>query len=286
MCWCSNTREIPDRDLIKRVIGLPGDTVECATSSCSSTGPSRRKRPRGSCFRQTPGATGRRGATHAGISGPSECRRTGPSDGRQPRQLRGQPLLGRVAANPRERQGALSLLVCWRRRLASAGSHVPTDSLARVPSGTAKREAVRRLFRELRNALLIALGILSAGMGLQGFLLSSNFIDGGVTGISMLLAKDTPVCRCRSAAGHQPAVRRHGLPPDGRRVRGAKRAGHRRPRGGPRDDSVSRRHAGPGADGRVRRVVPRSRHRAGDSRRCGAGRHRDRGAAHQPAQTC
>jgi uncharacterized membrane-anchored protein YitT (DUF2179 family) len=35
---------------------------------------------------------------------------------------------------------------------------------------------------------LITLGILSAGLGLKGFLLSSHFIDGGVTGISMLLA--------------------------------------------------------------------------------------------------
>jgi len=36
--------------------------------------------------------------------------------------------------------------------------------------------------------MFIVLGILSAGMGLKGFLLSSRFIDGGVTGISMLLA--------------------------------------------------------------------------------------------------
>jgi uncharacterized membrane-anchored protein YitT (DUF2179 family) len=50
---------------------------------------------------------------------------------------------------------------------------------------------MRRLLGELLNAALIALGILSAGMGLKGFLLSSNFIDGGVTGISMLLAKTT-----------------------------------------------------------------------------------------------
>lgn len=40
---------------------------------------------------------------------------------------------------------------------------------------------------------LIVLGILSAGMGLKGFLLSSNFIDGGVTGVSMLLGTMTPV---------------------------------------------------------------------------------------------
>jgi uncharacterized membrane-anchored protein YitT (DUF2179 family) len=45
--------------------------------------------------------------------------------------------------------------------------------------------------RELLNVLLIVLGILSASMGLHGFLFSSNFIDGGVTGISMLLSKVT-----------------------------------------------------------------------------------------------
>jgi uncharacterized membrane-anchored protein YitT (DUF2179 family) len=47
------------------------------------------------------------------------------------------------------------------------------------------------VLRELLNATLIVLGILSAGMGLKGFLLSSNFIDGGVTGVCMLLAKTT-----------------------------------------------------------------------------------------------
>jgi len=37
--------------------------------------------------------------------------------------------------------------------------------------------------------LLIVAGIFSAAMGLKGFLLSSRFIDGGVTGISMLIAE-------------------------------------------------------------------------------------------------
>jgi uncharacterized membrane-anchored protein YitT (DUF2179 family) len=50
---------------------------------------------------------------------------------------------------------------------------------------------MKRLRREALNTVLIAAGILSAGMGLKGFLLSSNFIDGGVTGVSMLLAKMT-----------------------------------------------------------------------------------------------
>jgi uncharacterized membrane-anchored protein YitT (DUF2179 family) len=55
------------------------------------------------------------------------------------------------------------------------------------------------IIMKFKNALvdftLIAFGILSAGMGLKGFLLSSHFIDGGVTGISMLVADatDTPL---------------------------------------------------------------------------------------------
>ena len=43
--------------------------------------------------------------------------------------------------------------------------------------------------QEIRSWILIVLGIFSAGMGLKGFLLSSRFIDGGVTGVSMLIAE-------------------------------------------------------------------------------------------------
>jgi uncharacterized membrane-anchored protein YitT (DUF2179 family) len=45
--------------------------------------------------------------------------------------------------------------------------------------------------RETFNALLILGGIFAAAMGLKGFLFSSHFIDGGVTGISMLLSQTT-----------------------------------------------------------------------------------------------
>ncbi|MCD8742103.1 YitT family protein [Mucilaginibacter roseus] len=40
----------------------------------------------------------------------------------------------------------------------------------------------------INNTILILLGIISATFGLKGFLLSSHFIDGGVTGISMLIS--------------------------------------------------------------------------------------------------
>ena len=41
---------------------------------------------------------------------------------------------------------------------------------------------------ELRSLAFIAIAIISAAMGLKGFLLPSHFIDGGVTGISMLFS--------------------------------------------------------------------------------------------------
>lgn len=43
-------------------------------------------------------------------------------------------------------------------------------------------------FRTIKDTIFIIAGVLSAGMGIKGFLTSSHFIDGGVTGISMLLA--------------------------------------------------------------------------------------------------
>lgn len=43
--------------------------------------------------------------------------------------------------------------------------------------------------RETVNILLILVGIFSAGFGLKSFLLPNNFIDGGITGISLLISK-------------------------------------------------------------------------------------------------
>ncbi len=48
-----------------------------------------------------------------------------------------------------------------------------------------------RMRRQITNVFLILLGILSAGFGLKGFLLPNGFIDGGVTGISLLISKIT-----------------------------------------------------------------------------------------------
>jgi uncharacterized membrane-anchored protein YitT (DUF2179 family) len=45
--------------------------------------------------------------------------------------------------------------------------------------------------RIAKDALLIIVGIVAAGFGLEGFLLPNSFIDGGVTGISLLTAELT-----------------------------------------------------------------------------------------------
>ncbi|MBS1600048.1 MAG: YitT family protein [Bacteroidetes bacterium] len=47
------------------------------------------------------------------------------------------------------------------------------------------------LSRNIKDFLLIIVGIFSAGFGLEGFLLPNNFIDGGATGISLLISEVT-----------------------------------------------------------------------------------------------
>ena len=48
-------------------------------------------------------------------------------------------------------------------------------------------------FRTLKDSFLIISGILLAGFGLKGFLIPNSFIDGGVTGVSLLVHFLTPI---------------------------------------------------------------------------------------------
>ena len=45
------------------------------------------------------------------------------------------------------------------------------------------------MFRHFRNLIFILFGIILALIGLEGFLIPNHFIDGGVTGLSMLVAQ-------------------------------------------------------------------------------------------------
>ncbi|GAB3338868.1 YitT family protein [Larkinella ripae] len=49
------------------------------------------------------------------------------------------------------------------------------------------------IFREIKEGFFIVLGVLCAGMGLKGFLLPNDFLDGGVIGISLLLQIKTGI---------------------------------------------------------------------------------------------
>jgi uncharacterized membrane-anchored protein YitT (DUF2179 family) len=61
------------------------------------------------------------------------------------------------------------------------------------PSKYSRAKALYRfrktLAQNIRNSILIIIGILSAGFGLKSFILPNNFIDGGATGISLLIAE-------------------------------------------------------------------------------------------------
>jgi uncharacterized membrane-anchored protein YitT (DUF2179 family) len=50
------------------------------------------------------------------------------------------------------------------------------------------REFKINLIRHVKDLILITLGIFSASFGFKGFLMANNFIDGGATGISLLIS--------------------------------------------------------------------------------------------------
>ena len=110
--------EEPERDFIKRVIGLPGETLELRDKKVSINGTPLDEPyvhfleppgmsvgiPRGDLLR-------RARALRPGHRPAEPVFR----DGRQPRQLAGQPLLGLPAARLHQGQGARDLLVVRRR---------------------------------------------------------------------------------------------------------------------------------------------------------------------------
>lgn len=55
------------------------------------------------------------------------------------------------------------------------------------------RELKINTFRQLKDAMLITAGIFSAAFGFKGFLLTNQFIDGGATGISLLISALTHI---------------------------------------------------------------------------------------------
>lgn len=82
------------------------------------------------------------------------------------------------------------LVIIARQRIKEKQSSKPVSKKQIVP-------LVRNLQVELTHAVkeyfFIIIGVFSAGFGLKGFLLPNQFIDGGATGISLLLENVTSV---------------------------------------------------------------------------------------------
>jgi uncharacterized membrane-anchored protein YitT (DUF2179 family) len=66
-----------------------------------------------------------------------------------------------------------------------------SDSISKYNIGKELYELKIAAIHLIKDCLLILIGIISAGFGLEGFLLPNSFIDGGVTGISLLATELT-----------------------------------------------------------------------------------------------
>ena len=55
------------------------------------------------------------------------------------------------------------------------------------------REFLITTKRQIKDFILITIGIFSASFGFKGFLLTNHFIDGGATGISLLISALTDI---------------------------------------------------------------------------------------------
>lgn len=70
---------------------------------------------------------------------------------------------------------------------------LPDEQPSKFRLAKAYKEFKLLVKRLLKDTVLIGLGILAAAFGLESFLLPSKFIDGGATGISLLIAELTTV---------------------------------------------------------------------------------------------
>jgi len=68
-----------------------------------------------------------------------------------------------------------------------------TKDYSRVESAKKFPGLKKTILRNIRDFVLIAIGIFSAAFGFKGFLLTNHFIDGGATGISLLISALTPI---------------------------------------------------------------------------------------------
>jgi uncharacterized membrane-anchored protein YitT (DUF2179 family) len=82
------------------------------------------------------------------------------------------------------------LIEIARKRLEAKQTEVPVSKKQIVPM---VRVLQVELVHAIKEYIYILIGVFSAGFGLKGFLLPNRFIDGGATGISLLLENITNI---------------------------------------------------------------------------------------------
>lgn len=75
----------------------------------------------------------------------------------------------------------------------SATTHLREEKISSYKKAKLHMQQRRTRWNNVRSVLFMSLGILSAGFGLEGFLIPNGLIDGGVTGISLLTNQQTGV---------------------------------------------------------------------------------------------
>jgi len=82
------------------------------------------------------------------------------------------------------------LIEIARKRLEANQTNIPVSKKQIVPM---VRVLQVELVHAIKEYIYILIGVFSAGFGLKGFLLPNRFIDGGATGISLLLENITSI---------------------------------------------------------------------------------------------
>ena len=145
--------EEPDRDFIKRVIGLPGETVEVREKKVLD----RRQAAAGVVHALPPARRRAVGVPRGHVLRRARALRTGHRpresvfrDGGQSRQLAGQPLLGLPPARLHQGQGARHLLVCTRRAARTTRRATRVRGLGSVFVHFFTRTRWDRMFHQIR----------------------------------------------------------------------------------------------------------------------------------------
>lgn len=90
-----------------------------------------------------------------------------------------------MALNPQQQNIIATEITSKRKRKA--------DKIATYRDAKDALRLKRLMWSNVRSVLFMALGIMSAGFGLEGFLIPNGLIDGGVTGISLLTNQETGI---------------------------------------------------------------------------------------------